>query len=142
MLTPIDISTCYSVLPQIDVADLDELKRLGFEVIINNRPEGESDDQPKGDDFARKAQELGLVYLENPVVLANLTQAEVDVQRMACISGKKVMGFCRTGTRSSVLWVLMQAQAGLSFAELVNEVESRGIDLQRCMPVMQALQKG
>jgi len=52
-----------------------------------------------------------------------------------------VFAYCRTGTRSSVLWVLALHNDGVSFNQLFAEVAEKGFDLNRCLPAMQPLIK-
>lgn len=134
-MDPIKLSEGYFVLPQISVSDLDGYASLGFDVVVNNRPDNESEGQPLSKDLEQKAIELGLRYVYNPVNLSELSQHQLDMQNDAVSSASKVLAFCRTGTRSSVLWVLNN-QSVRSFDVLVNEVSNKGFDLARCMPAM------
>lgn len=135
-MSPIQLAEQYFVLPQVEVTKLEELAAQGFEVIINNRPDNESEDQPLSNDLADKALALGLTYIYNPVDLSKLSQVQLDLQKDALVSKKKALAFCRTGTRSSVLWVLNN-QATSSFDELVASVNGKGFDLTRCLPAME-----
>ena len=51
-----------TVSPQIRPEDSPTLKAAGFTTIINNRPDGESPDQPAFDSIQRAAQAAGRVY--------------------------------------------------------------------------------
>jgi len=44
--------------PQISLADISEAKALGVGLVINNRPEGESDDQVPGAEIEAAARAL------------------------------------------------------------------------------------
>ena len=74
---------------------------------MNNRPDGESPGQPKNEDLARVAAELGLNYVYIPVVSGQLTQQNVDDFNRVCedLEGP-VLLFCRSGARCTVLWQL------------------------------------
>ena len=52
------ISPSFSVSSQLTIKDLGLASSQGFKTVINNRPDGESDDQPSSAEFARVAQEL------------------------------------------------------------------------------------
>lgn len=136
-MDPIKLTDQYFVLPQISELDMVECASLGFEVIVNNRPDNESEEQPLSKDLAVKAQTLGLEYIYNPVDLSKLSQVQLDMQKTAVSNGKKVLAFCRTGTRSSVLWILNNQENG-SFDELVDVVNAKGFDLTRCLPAMES----
>lgn len=135
-MDPIKLADQYYVLAQITEAEMVEYCAQGFEVIINNRPDNESEGQPLSKDLAKKAQELGVRYIYNPVDLSVLSQRQLDQQKAAVSSGDKVLAFCRTGTRSSVLWVLNNQVEG-AFDELVGSVNAKGFDLTRCLPAME-----
>ncbi|MGO3406963.1 TIGR01244 family sulfur transferase [Marinomonas sp.] len=141
MDNPIPLASNYFVAPQIAVADLLQLKALGFESIINNRPDHEVDDQPLSIELEKAAAELGLEYVHNPVDLKTLSESEVDAQVAALAGEKKTLAFCRTGTRSSVLWVLLNSAQGVNYNDLKTLVAGKGFDLSRCEPAMQPLIK-
>jgi len=80
-------------------------------------------------------------YVSNPINLAALSQDQVDCQGRALLEEKKTLAFCRTGTRSSVLWVLLENAKGGSYEELVGQVSGKGFDLSRCVAAMAPLVK-
>ena len=141
MNDPVLLENNYFVAPQIQQEDLSALKTMGFQRIINNRPDGESDDQPLSVELKAVAQDLGLEYVENAIDLKLLNQAHVDSQAAALSEAKKTLAFCRTGTRSSVLWVLMQNAQGGNYTELSAAVAAKGFDLSRCEAAMAPLVK-
>ena len=71
------------VSPQIDANDVDAARELGVALIVNNRPEGESDDQTPGPDIAQAASEAGLDYVAIPVTHAGFSEAQVTAMRAA-----------------------------------------------------------
>ena len=101
------LSQRFFVTGQIKAQDLTEIAAQGFRNVINNRPDGEAPDQPKNDDLARVAAELGLNYIYVPVVSGQITRQNVDDFNRACdaLEGK-ILLFCRTGARCTVLWQL------------------------------------
>jgi uncharacterized protein (TIGR01244 family) len=137
----IQLDASYFVAPQLVEADLIALRELGFKRIINNRPEAESADQPSGEGIRIAAESLGLEYVSNPMDLSNLSQKQVDLQRDALLEDKKTLAFCRTGTRSSVLWVLLENSKGGDSGDLVSYVSGKGFDLSRCAVAMAPLLK-
>lgn len=141
MNTPISLGNNYFVAPQVISDDLVELKMLGFERIINNRPDQEAEDQPLSDDLKEAAETLGFEYVHNPVDLKKLGESQVSAQATAIADAKKTLAFCRTGTRSSVLWVLMNNAQGQNYNDLKADVTAKGFDLSRCEPAMQPLIK-
>ena len=141
MESPIQLDALYFVAPQIVAEDLSELKAMGFERVINNRPDAESDGQPSGESLRVVAEALGLEYISNPIALPTWAQVEVDLQEKALNGDKKTLAFCRTGTRSSVLWVLLENSQGKEAESLTSYVSSKGFDLSRCSSAMAPLLK-
>ena len=141
MSNPIQLDEFYFVAPQLTKEDFVVLKEQGFERIINNRPELESEDQPSGQSLQEAAEALGFEYISNPVELSKLSQEHVSSQEVALSTLKKTLAFCRTGTRSSVLWLLLNNSRGGNYNDLSAHVSSKGFDLTRCVPAMMPLLK-
>jgi uncharacterized protein (TIGR01244 family) len=112
MFRKIDEKTFAS--PQITVDDVAEASSLGIALIVNNRPEGESDDQTPGADIAAAAAAAGIAYVAIPVTHAgfSLPQVEAMAGALAAAGDKPVLAYCRSGTRSTLLWALTQAHSG------------------------------
>ncbi|CAM4084470.1 Rhodanese domain-containing protein [Novosphingobium lubricantis] len=129
MFRKIDDKTYAS--PQITLAEVAYAKALGIGTIINNRPEGESDDQVPGDDIARAAQEAGIRYVAIPVTHAgfSMTQVQAMQQALADAGDAPVLAYCRSGTRSTLLWALAQAQAGAAPDEIAAKAAGAGYDI-------------
>ncbi len=95
---------------QITSDDLGEIVRLGYKSLINNRPDGEGGDaQPLQSSIKQQALDLGLNYAYLPVISGQLT--EEQIQKMANLLDtlpKPILAFCRSGARSTNLYVLSQ----------------------------------
>ncbi|RBP84394.1 TIGR01244 family phosphatase [Marinomonas rhizomae] len=137
----IQLDGSYFVAPQLTEADLVLFKSQGFERIINNRPDAEVDGQPSGESIRVAVELLGMEYVSNPVDLSKLSQEQVDFQKSALLETKKTLAFCRTGTRSSVLWVLLKNVTAGDSSDLISYVSGKGIDLSRCATAMAPLLK-
>lgn len=90
--------------PQISEAEVSKAKEEGFEVIVCNRPDGESDDQPTHDMIQRAADESGLEYVYLPMKDLNFTADQVSALKDVLATDRKVLAYCRSGRRSSVLF--------------------------------------
>ncbi|GGX39843.1 TIGR01244 family sulfur transferase [Saccharospirillum salsuginis] len=101
-LTQLDSN--YWVSPQITVEDVAEAKNQGFDTIVCNRPDGESDDQTPAVDIARAAADQGIKFVELPMRGPNYSKEQVDTLSSLLDSQQKILGYCRTGNRSSVLY--------------------------------------
>ncbi|PHS25047.1 MAG: TIGR01244 family phosphatase [Robiginitomaculum sp.] len=104
------LTETFAVSPQIRPADVAAAAAQGYRAIINNRPDGESWGQPKSADIEAEAIAHGLSYTHIPVSLRGLDPEQVG-QMIAAQKAAEgpVLAFCKTGTRSSILWALSQA---------------------------------
>ena len=126
--------------PQIGLADIAQAKALGVTLIVNNRPEGESDDQTPGAEIEAAAHEAGIDYLAIPVTHAGFSHPQVEAMADALErSTGRVLGYCRSGTRSTLLWALARARMGDQPEALASAVASAGYDVGPVRPAMDAL---
>jgi uncharacterized protein (TIGR01244 family) len=129
--------------PQIGFAEVAEAKSLGVTLIINNRPEGESDDQVAGAEIAAAAQAAGIEYVAIPVTHAGFSANQVAAMITALRDAKgPVLAYCRSGTRSTLLWALAEAQAGGDPDALTNLAAKAGYDISPVRPMMDMLRPG
>jgi uncharacterized protein (TIGR01244 family) len=129
MFRKIDEKTYAS--PQITLAEVAYAKALGIGLIVNNRPEGESDDQTPGPDIEAAAREAGMAYVAIPVTHAGFSMAQVEALEAALASAgdTPILAYCRSGTRSTLLWALAQAKAGVSPDEIAAKAAGAGYDI-------------
>jgi len=129
------------VSPQIEPADVDAARGLGVALIVNNRPEGESDDQTPGDEIAQAASEAGLDYVAIPVTHSGFSEAQVSAMREALdrAGESRVLAYCRSGTRSTLLWALAEARAGVAPDRLREMAAASGYDLAPIAPLLDML---
>lgn len=126
-----------SVAAQLNADDLAAAKAAGFRTIINNRPDGESDDQPSSAEMARLANALGLSYHHQPVISGQISDDNIDeFGRLYTAAEKPVLAFCRTGTRCTFLWALSQAPQQ-ALQTLSDQAAGAGYDLSGLMPRLQ-----
>lgn len=123
------LSDDLSVTPQIAVGDVPELARLGFRSIIGNRPEGETPDQPAWEELAAEARKHGLDARQIPVVPGQIGDADVAAFGQALQDlPKPIAAFCRTGTRSAMLWALANSDS-LPPEDRLHIAAEQGYDL-------------
>jgi uncharacterized protein (TIGR01244 family) len=117
--------------PQITVAEVAYAKALGVGLIVNNRPEGESDDQTPGEVIEAAAREAGMAYVAIPVTHAGFSMAQVEALDAALkqAGDAPVLAYCRSGTRSTLLWALTMARGGMSADEIAAKAASAGYDI-------------
>lgn len=134
------LSTSMLASPQITVADVAAAGQMGVTLIVNNRPDGESDDQPTGAEIEAAARAAGIAYAAIPVTSAGFSQPQVEAMRDVLASAPGlVLGYCRSGTRSTLLWSLAQASMGEK-PDAIAEVAARaGYDVSPVRPAMDML---
>lgn len=127
--------------PQIGLGDVAEAKGLGVGLIVNNRPEGESGDQTPGAEIAAAAQAAGIDYVAIPVTHAGFSEPQVTAMRVALerAGDTRVLAYCRSGTRSTLLWALAQASAGADPRVLAEAAAGAGYDLAPVAPMLDIL---
>lgn len=127
-----------SVSPQILPGEMADLESAGFRSVINNRPDGEVDDQPTSARMAEAAAANGLAYRHLPVVPGQYEPALIDAMAKALEElPAPVLAFCRTGTRSTSLWALQAARSTDADA-LVKIAGDAGYDLSALAPRLRA----
>lgn len=119
----------FAVAPQITLEDLNEIKRLGYVAVINNRPDNEQPGQPTSEQMQQAATAIGLSYFHLPIISGTLPSESVDETRatIAQIEGP-IFAYCRSGTRSITLWALSQIGT-IPGPEIQNAVNNAGYDL-------------
>jgi len=129
--------------PQITLDDVAAARDLGVTLIVNNRPEGESDDQTAGTEIEGAARAAGIDYVAIPVTHAGFSQSQVDAMSAALerASGP-VLAYCRSGTRSTLLWALARAKHGDNPDALAEQAASAGYDVTPVRPLMDMLASG
>ena len=126
--------------PQIELADIETAKAMGIALIINNRPEDESPDQTPGADIEAAARAAGISYVAIPVTQAGFSETQVTGMVAALREAQgPVLAYCRSGTRSTLLWALAQASQGRSPDELARCAAGAGYDVGPVRPAMDML---
>lgn len=131
------------VSPQIGTETIAEAKALGIVRIINNRPDDESDDQIPGAAIEAAAREAGIDYVAIPVTHAGFSQAQVDAMQQALESAAgPVLAYCRSGTRSTLLWALARAKTGDNPAVIASNAAAAGYDVTPVRQLIEMLAAG
>ncbi|MEK7968472.1 beta-lactamase hydrolase domain-containing protein, partial [Burkholderia contaminans] len=92
-------------------ADLKAIRNAGFRSVICNRPDSEGDAHPAFDEIAAAARELGLEARYLPVERDGIGDAEIDAfGELIDTLQKPVLAYCRSGSRSGLLWSRLSAR--------------------------------
>ena len=119
-----------SALPQPSVEEIGDLADRGYRSIVGNRPDGEAPDQPKWSDLKAAALARGMEAVHIPVVASRIDEADIRAFREALARlPKPIAAFCRTGTRSTILWALVN-ETCLTSDERIKIAAREGYDLE------------
>ena len=131
------VSEDFWASPQIGPDDVAEAAQHGFALIVNNRPEGESTDQSAGAAIEAAARAAGLEYVAIPITHAGFDEAQVaEMERALASAAGPVLAYCRSGTRSTLLWALAQARSGMEPGAIAAAAAGAGYDVGPVMPAL------
>lgn len=117
-----------SVAGQIAPQHVAVLAAEGVTHIVNNRPDGEERGQPPSADIAAAAAAAGLHYRHIPVA-GEFTAGQIEAMAAALDGPGRALAFCKSGTRSTLLWALARARLGDDPQELDAKAANAGYDL-------------
>jgi uncharacterized protein (TIGR01244 family) len=128
------------VSPQITLDDVAEAARQGVKLIVNNRPEDESEDQTSGPDIEAASRAAGLDYVAIPITHSGFSEPQV-MAMVDALEGADglVLAYCRSGTRSTLLWALAESSQGGDPDALTNIAAKAGYDVNPIRPLMDML---
>lgn len=125
--------------PQITVEDVAEAAEQGVKLVVNNRPEGEAEDQTPGSAIEVAAKDAGMDYIAIPVTMPGLSDVHVTAMREVLEQAQgPVLAYCRSGTRSTLLWALAQAKAGKEPDAIAEAAAAAGYDVSPIREAMDA----
>ena len=128
------------VSPQIGVDEVAEAAGLGVKLIINNRPEGEEPGQPTGAEIEAAAAAHGIAYVAIPVTHAGFSMPQLDATLTAMEAAEgPILAYCRSGTRSTLLWALTRAKQGDTPDLLAAKAANAGYDLSAIRAMLDSL---
>jgi len=123
--------------PQISLADIDAAKAEGVTLIICNRPDHEDPGQLESSKVRQAASKMGIDYITIPITNSGFGEQQIDAMASALAAAKgQVLAYCRSGTRSTLLWALAQTSRGGDPAQLAEQARGAGYDLS---PVRQSM---
>ncbi|MEE9314131.1 MAG: TIGR01244 family sulfur transferase [Rhizobiaceae bacterium] len=119
-----------SVAVQIQLSDLATIAEAGFTTVMSNRPDGEEIGQPSFAEVKEAAEQAGLKAVHVPVVSGGMMADDpVKFGQVVDEAEGAVLAFCRTGTRSAILWSLDQGARGNSSEQVIAITTAVGYDL-------------
>jgi uncharacterized protein (TIGR01244 family) len=131
-----------SVSPQISLEDVAAAKADGVSLIINNRPDGEDPSAPQSADIEAAARAASMKYIAIPITHSGFSGPQVDAMIAALADGDRTLAYCRSGTRSTLLWSLAQATQGVAPDEISRLAGNAGYDITPVRAMIDALAAG
>lgn len=118
------------VAGQIHAEDLEEARRLGVTLVVNNRPDGEDEGQPTSDEIEAAARAAGLDYCHIPIA-RGLGPTVIEQMREARegLGEGRMLAFCRSGMRSTLAWAVACREDGVPREELERRAGEAGFSL-------------
>lgn len=133
-LTPI-----YHVAPQIDPMDAAALAESGFTTVICNRPDAEVPPSHHAATMQMMAEEAGLAFHDLPLTHMTLNPENVAAHRALIEEAPgKVLAYCASGTRSTIVWALGQA-GSMPTDEIVAAARAAGYQLDNIRQTLDAI---
>ncbi len=118
------------VSQQLELADIEAARALGVGLIVNNRPDGEEPSAPQGDAIEAASAAAGINYLAIPVGHSGFSEPQVDAMIAAMEQAEgPILAYCRSGTRSTLLWALASAKQGESPDTIARSAAQAGYDI-------------
>jgi uncharacterized protein (TIGR01244 family) len=105
------------------------LAEQGITVLVNNRPDGEEQGQPRASEIEDAAAAAGISYHFVPII-RGIGPADVErmQQTLREAEGGKLLAFCRSGTRSALTLAVAQREEGASADEVQQQLLQAGFD--------------
>ena len=94
----------YAATAQIAVDDLEEIRAMGFKSIVCHRPDDEDPGQPGFSEIAARAAALGLETRHIPVSGSPTPEAVREMVDALDELPKPMLGYCRSGNRSTIIY--------------------------------------
>ncbi len=123
------ITPGFAVAGQLEAADFAEIAQLGFKAVINNRPDGEEENQLPNHAAASHASLAGLNYHYIPSGKLELFSDQVvnAAEMTLGTADGLVLAYCKSGTRSAIIWAAASAR-GLPVDEVLALLLNAGFD--------------
>ena len=96
----------FSITPQIDIEDLQDIKAAGFKSVICNRPDSEDGgSHPDHNLRETEARKLGREFAYLPVIPGQINDGNVaDFKTIIEKLPRPTLGYCRMGMRAKILY--------------------------------------
>lgn len=136
-----DLTQTYSVSPRVQPAEVPAIAQAGFTTIISNLPDGETLPGSQSADMAKACETAGIRFVYNPVRGGELTFEMMETQKEEGLNADgRTLAYCASGTRSAVLWAVLQA-GQTPVDDILLATEKAGYNLFGLRPQLDAMAK-
>ncbi|MGB3377697.1 MAG: TIGR01244 family sulfur transferase [Allopontixanthobacter sediminis] len=134
------LSDSFMASPQISLEDIGAAQKQGVTLIVCNRPDDEDPGQPSISEVRDAAGDKNIEFVWIPISGGNFSDAQIGEMIDALDSAEgQVLAYCRSGTRSTLLWALAEASKGADPDVLEQQAALAGYDLAPVRPAMEEL---
>lgn len=128
----------FAAAPQLAPGDMEAAAAEGFRTVLCNRPDGEQPGQPDAAEMEAAARAAGMDFRYLPVFPGAFPDDLVaGMQDALAECEMPILAYCRSGTRSTMLWALAEADKR-PVGEIVEAGSRGGYDLQSLVPFLSA----
>ena len=114
---------------QIQAKDIAQLKQEKFECVLCNRPDNEEQDQPSVEMIKSQCLANGIEFLHLPITPGDFNLEAIMETEKVLKTAKKTLAYCRTGTRSTMLWAFAKTK-DLEVDEVLKITDHSGYNFQ------------
>lgn len=134
-----EITPAYSVTEQIQPGDVPAIAAAGFSAVICNRPDGEVPPPLQAAALRSAVEAAGLAFHELPLTHQTMTPENTARQfEMVAAADGKVLAYCASGTRCTVIWALSQAGTQ-PVDDILSTAAGAGYALDGLRPTLEAM---
>ncbi|MCJ7421238.1 TIGR01244 family sulfur transferase [Sphingomicrobium astaxanthinifaciens] len=130
ILKKVPLDGDFHVGSQMGLDDVETLRAEGYGMVICNRPDHEEEDQPTAAALEAACKDAGIRFAHVPIG-RGISPADVaaECEALDAAGDAKTFAFCRSGTRSTLLWALAHHERGRPIADLRETAAEAGYSL-------------
>ncbi len=118
-----------SVSGWLNATDFEGVRALGFDKVVNFRPDNEARSQIASAEAQAAAEGAGLQYVHIPVTKHDLFTDDVVAKAVVEFGGDgRVLGYCASGQRAAIVWAAATARS-VPADEVLSLLHDAGFDL-------------
>lgn len=116
--------------------DIAQLKQEKFECVLCNRPDNEEQDQPSVEMIKSECLANGIEFLHLPISPGDFNLEVIMETEKVLKTAKKTLAYCRTGTRSTMLWAFAKTK-DLEVDEVLKITDNSGYNFQHLKELLE-----